>query len=129
MASTIQEFNQAQTPDDRAICDILMAEINRSLPGFKSKIWHAHPVWFDDGNPTLGYNKLTDSFRLLFWSGQSFAETGLSASDKFKAAEVRYANADQVNVRDLRRWLEKSLKIQWDYKNIVKRRGKLVRLV
>ena len=29
---------------------------------------------------------------------------------------------------DLKRWLEKSIEIQWDYKNIVKRKGKLERL-
>jgi hypothetical protein len=30
--------------------------------------------------------------------------------------------------KKLKRWLEKSEQIQWDYKNIVKRKGKLERL-
>ena len=46
----------------------------------------------------------------------------------FKAADARYTAADQVNTRDLRRWLKKALAIQWDYKNIVRRKGRLVRL-
>jgi hypothetical protein len=65
---------------------------------------------------------------LLFWSGQSFDEPGLQAEGSFKAAEARYTSADQINTKDLQRWLKKSQKIQWDYKNIVKRRGVLERV-
>ncbi len=91
-------------------------------------MWHRHPVWFLEGNPIVGYSKLKDSIRLLFWSGQSFNEQGLTAEGSFKAAEARYTAADQVVEEDLARWLGKSIEIQWDYKNIVKRKGKLVRL-
>mgnify|MGYP000925941774 CR=1 FL=1 len=42
---------------------------------------------------------------------------------------ARYTAADQIVASDLTRWLDKSIAIQWDYKNIVKRKGKLVRLV
>jgi hypothetical protein len=45
-----------------------------------------------------------------------------------KAAEARYTEMSQVKVTPLRRWLAKSKKIQWDYQNIVKRKGVLVRL-
>lgn len=67
--------------------------------------------------------------RLLFWSGQSFDEPGLQPEGKFKAAEARYTSVDQINTTDLQRWLEKARNIQWDYKNIVKRKGRLERLV
>ena len=66
--------------------------------------------------------------RLLFWSGQSFDEDGLKNEGSFKAAEARYTDVAQVDVEALRRWLGKARDIQWDYQNIVKRKGKLERL-
>lgn len=113
---------------DRAICTKLSKEILSVLPDAENKVWHGHPVWFLDGNPVVGYHRLKDSMRLLFWSGQSFAEPGLKKEGNFKAAEARFTSADEIKVTHVRRWLRKSRKIQWDYKNIVKRRGKLVRL-
>ena len=95
----------------------------------ESKIWHGHPVWFLDGNPIVGYSPRKDgSINLMFWSGQSFDEPGLKPEGSFKAAEIRYTRPDQINTEDLKHWLEKSVKIQWDYKNIVKRKGVLERL-
>jgi hypothetical protein len=52
----------------------------------------------------------------------------LKNEGSFKAAEARFTNVEQVNVQDLVRWLGKARDIQWDYKNIVKRKGKLERL-
>lgn len=127
-APTIQAYNEAQTPDDQAICAILVREIDAALPDAESKIWHRHPVWFLDGNPIVGYSRLKTSMRLLFWSGQSFDEPGLVPEGTFKAAEARYLSADDIDVAALRRWLEKARSIQWDYKNLVKRKGKLERL-
>ena len=124
----IQAYNDKQTAADKAVCDALASIINQYLPKAENKIWHAHPVWFLDGNPIVGYSKLKDSVRLLFWSGQSFDEPGLAKEGSFKAAEMRYTSADQVNEKDLRRWLKKAADIQWDYKNIVKRKGVLERL-
>ncbi len=66
--------------------------------------------------------------RLLFWSGQSFDESGLANEGSFKAAGKRYKTVDDIDLDDLHRWLAKSAEIQWDYKNIVKRKGKLERL-
>lgn len=120
---TIPEYNKAQEPDDRAICDLLRREIDKALPKAESRIWHGGPVWFLDGNPIVGYHKLKGCVRLLFWSGQSFEEDGLAPEGTFKAAEARYAAASEIRVTHLRRWLAKSKRIQWDYKNIVKRKG------
>ena len=114
--------------EEKEICEKLMNEINHNLPTAESKIWHAHPVWFLDGNPIVGYSKLKGGVRLLFWSGQSFAEKDLKPEGSFKAAEARYTAANQIKVSHLKRWLTKSKKIQWDYKNIVKRKGVLKRI-
>jgi hypothetical protein len=124
----IAAYNRAQASEDEAICDRLREEFDRALPKAESRIWHGSPVWFLDGNPIVGYHKLKDCVRILFWSGQSFDEEGLEPEGTFKAAEARYKEMGQIKVTPLRRWLAKSKKIQWDYKNIVKRRGVLVRL-
>jgi hypothetical protein len=124
----IKAYNNAQTAANKKICNALAEEINLHLPEAENKIWHAHPVWFLEGNPIVGYSKLKDCVRLLFWSGQSFDEDGLNNEGSFKAAEARYTSVDKVNKKDLKRWLKKGRDIQWDYKNIVKRKGKLERL-
>ncbi|SDC65167.1 DUF1801 domain-containing protein [Niabella drilacis] len=128
MNPDITAYNKTQTKTDEAICNLLAQEINIHLPQAENKIWHRHPVWFLDGNPVVGYSKLKDSVRLLFWSGQSFGEPGLLPEGSFKAAEARYIHESEVNKKDLKRWLKKAARIQWDYKNIVKRRGVLERL-
>lgn len=128
MNEDINSYNNAQGDVNKTICELLAQTIQPSLAWTESKIWHGAPVWFIEGNPIVGYSVLKDSVRLLFWSGQSFDEPGLQVEGSFKAAEVRYTGTDQVNIDDLKRWLKKSENIQWDYKNIVKRRGVLERL-
>jgi hypothetical protein len=122
------KYNASLGPQDREICNVLAREIDQALPEAENKIWHAHPVWFLDGNPVVGYSKLKQCVRLLFWSGQSFKEEGLTKEGSFKAAEARYTAADQVNLENLKRWLRKARDIQWDYKNIARRKGRLERL-
>ena len=124
----VQKYNQSKLPEDQLICNVLAKEINLHLAEAENKIWHAHPVWFLEGNPIVGYDKLKDCVRVLFWSGQSFDEENLQKNGSFKASEIRYTNVDQINISDLKRWLEKAREIQWDYKNIVKRKGVLERL-
>lgn len=128
MNADVRKYNQAQKPEDRAICRLLAQQIDEGLPEAESKIWHAHPVWFLDGNPIVGYSKLKDGVWLLFWSGQSFRTKGLQKEGSFRAAEARYAAAAEVDVEKLQRWLAESREIQWDYKNIVRRKGRLERL-
>lgn len=125
---TVQKYNEAQSNGNREICDSLAREIQSSLSKSTSKVWHGAPVWFIEGNPVVGYWVRKDYVQLLFWSGQSFDEPLLSPEGKFKAAEKRYTEASDIDIDVLRVWLEKALSIQWDYKNIVKRRGELVRL-
>ena len=128
MNKDIQAYNDAQLAEEREICNILSREICKHLAEAECKIWHAHPVWFLEGNPVAGYSKLKNCIRLLFWSGQTFDEEALQKEGSFKAAEIRYTSAKQINTTDLKRWLQKARKIQWDYKNIVKRKGVLERL-
>lgn len=128
MNKEILTYNNSQSPEEKEICEVLYAEINKNLPEAENKIWHTHPVWFLDGNPIVGYSKLKNCIRLLFWSGQSFDEPGLKKEGCFKAAEIPYTSANQINQEDLKRWLQKAKEIQWDYKNIVKRKGVLERM-
>lgn len=129
MKSEIQAYHDKQTENDKEICDVLFVEIDKTLTEADNKMWHAHPVWFLDGNPIVGYSKLKDCVRLMFWSGIDFNEEDLKpGTGKFKDASIRYTSLDQINKKDLKRWLEKSREIQWDYKNIVKRKGKLEKL-
>lgn len=124
----IKKFNTSQIPVNRKICDTLFQVIDKNLNATENKIWHAHPVWFIEGNPIVGYSKLKDCIRLMFWSGQSFKTHGLEPGGSFKAAEVRYTDADQIDEKLLKKWLKESETIQWDYKNIIKRKGELERL-
>lgn len=124
----ISTYNDKLSSSDKSICDLLLHTIVDHLAATENKIRHWHPVWFIHGNPIVGYHKLKDSVRLLFWSGQSFDEDGLQSEGSFKAAEVRYTDVNQINSDDLKRCLHKAETIQRDYKNIVKRKGKLERL-
>lgn len=130
MHPDIQAYNDQQTPEDKKICDLLATGIDVGLSKADSKIWHAHPVWFLDENPIVGYSRQKKGIRLMFWSGADFEEENLNvAGAKFKDASVFYNDVAAINTKELKRWLTKSKKIQWDYKNIVKRKGKLERLV
>ncbi len=129
LSEGILNYHATQTPGDQEICTQLAMEICRHLPEAENKIWHSHPVWFLDGNPIVGYSKQKAGIRLMFWSGASFEEEGLPVTGgKFKDASVFFKEASEINITNLERWLLKSKDIQWDYKNIVKRKGVLERL-
>jgi len=130
MKKEIQAYNEQQTKTDKEICYLLAQTIDNELTEAESKIWHSHPVWFLDGNPTVGYSKQKKGIRLMFWSGADFDEENLNVlGEKFKDASVFYNKATDINTDDLTLWLKKSREIQWDYKNLVKRKGKLERLI
>ncbi len=129
MNTSVQNYNRLQSEEDRQICDLLATIITENLSQAESKIWHGHPVWFLDDNPIVGYSKQKKGIRLMFWSGAGFDEPGLNVKGKkFRDASVFYTSKSEVIISDLNRWLEKSRHIQWDYKNIVKRKGRLERL-
>jgi len=125
----ITSYNNSQSENEIGICEKIAFIIDENLEGAESKIWHAHPVWFLEGNPIVGYSKQKKGIRLMFWSGKSFNEEQLNVEgEKFQDASVFYNSVNEINETDILRWLEKSVEIQWDYKNIVKRKGELIRL-
>ncbi len=126
--ASIADYNAARADEDRLICDALRQIIDRHLPDAESRIWHAHPVWFLQGNPVVGYSKLKDCVRLLFWSGQSFKTPGLAVEGTFKAAEKRYTTVTAIDEAELKAWLAEARTVQWDYKNLVRKKGQLDRL-
>ena len=129
MNSDTKAYNLSLSDSDLPIVDLLATEIDKNLSKAENKIWHRHPVWFLEGNPIVGYSKLKAGIRLMFWSGADFNEEDLKpGTGKFKDASITYTAEDQINTKDLKRWLKKAKEIQWDYKNIVKRKGKLVKL-
>lgn len=129
MLSEIEKYNGGLSDAEKFICDKLMQIIATHLRDAECKVWHAHPVWFLDGNPIVGYSKQKKGIRLMFWSGADFEETILNIrGEKFKDASLFYQGVHEINEEDLTRCLQKSIEIQWDYKNIVKRKGKLERL-
>lgn len=53
MNSEIQTYNRKQIAVYTEICDLLATTIDDGLTEAESKIWHARPVWFLDGNPIV----------------------------------------------------------------------------
>lgn len=129
MNKAIKDYNKQQQLTDKEICDRLATKIDSELSSAENKIWHAHPVWFIDGNPIVGYSKQKKGIRLMFWSGADFEEENLNVKGKkFKDASIFYNSYSEIKIKELKRWLQKSIEIQWDYKNIVKRKGRLEKL-
>ena len=129
MNEEIKSYNNQHTSTYIEICSLLALTINNELTEAENKIWHAHPVWFLNGNPIVGYSKQKKGIRLMFWSGADFEEESLNIKgQKFKDASVFFNSVTEVNTNDIIRWLKKSREVQWDYKNIVKRKGKLERI-
>lgn len=130
MNPEIQNYiDQLENESDRAISTELNRLINSNLEYTESKIWHAHPVWFIEGNPIVGFSKQKAGIRLMFWSGADFEDDKLNIrGEKFKDASVFFHDLNEIEEEELIKWLKKSELIQWDYKNLVKRKGKLERL-
>lgn len=129
MEMDISTYHDGLEPGDQRICEALATAIRGELDEAEGKVWHGHPVWFLDGNPIVGYSKQKKGIRLMFWSGRDFEEPGLNVpGGKFRDASVFFTDVADIRTQDLQRWLAKSRDIQWDYKNIVKRKGQLLRL-
>lgn len=125
-AKTVSEYNELQTKNIKDVCDFLKSSIDTYLKKSESKIWHGSPVWFINENPIVSYSvRANGKVSLMFFSGQSFEEIDLKPEGKFKAAEIFYTDVNEIKITDLKRWLRKATEIQWDYKNIVKNKGKL----
>lgn len=126
--SGIDDYTVVQEPGARMVCEALAGLIAAALPGAEGRVWHGGPVWFLAGNPIVGYWVRKSGVQLLFWSGQSFDAPGLRAEGKFKAAEAVYTDVSQIVPAEVQALLARAAVIQWDYKNIVKRKGVLEKL-
>lgn len=127
--ASILEYHRHLSESENEVGLYLGELIQESLPMAEAKVWHGHPVWFLEGNPIVGYHSHPNGMELMFWSGASFEEAGLRTREgKFKDASVLYTKIADIQVSELKRWLLKSQSIQWDYKNLAKRKGKLERL-
>lgn len=125
----MEEYIQQLSSNDQAIAGLIAQIIDGQLPEAESKIWHAHPVWFINGNPIVGYSRQKKGMRLMFWSGADFMEgANIVKGGKFKDASIFYQQVTDIDTTDLVQWLTKARTIQWDYKNLVKRKGVLERL-
>jgi hypothetical protein len=47
---------------------------------------------------------------------------------KFKDASAFFNTVSEIDTGNLQRWLAKAREIQWDYRNIARRKGRLERL-
>lgn len=121
-ADAIAKYNGSLSTADRDIVVALESTIRRRLPGASGKVWHGSPVWFLDGNPVVGYHRLKDGIRVLFWSGQSFPDGGLTANGSFKAADFGVESLDSLDIANFERLLDHARDIQWDYSNLQKLR-------
>ncbi|MEY2746534.1 MAG: hypothetical protein RL112_1576 [Planctomycetota bacterium] len=129
MQPDIERYNEGLEPAHRELCAALGHAIEERLAGAEGRVWHAHPVWFLDGNPTVGYSRQKPGIRLMFWSGADFDEPGLDVlGAKFRDASVFWNTKAEIDEPALRRWLEKARRIQWNYRDLAKRKGRLERL-
>lgn len=129
MNTEIKKYNAAYKGMDKKIANTLAECMDSELQETESKIWHGHPVWFIDENPIVGYSKQKAGWRLMFWSGADFEEKKLDVrGKKFKDASIVYNSPAEIDTKEIKRWIQKAKKIQWDYKNIVKRKGVLEKI-
>lgn len=129
MNSEYAAYRVSLSESHQAIGDVLYSAIASGLTEATFKIWHRHPVWFLNGNPIVGFSSEKKGLRLMFWSGSDFDEPDLNVKGgKFKDASVFFNQVGEVTLHDLVRWIQKARIVQWDYKNIVLRKGVLERI-
>ena len=104
------------------IANQLFETIEANLVSTENKIWHRHPVWFIDGNPIVGFDKLKNGLRLMFWSGASFKEEQLKIlkksnflhiikkSKKYYLIQQKFHNTINKNFSD---YLDKKIYIKY----------------
>lgn len=119
----ILDYEGELTGEFAAIGSALSKMFAKALPKAEGKVWHGHPVWFLDGNPVVGYSLKKSGIEVLFWSGQSFKNTGLVPLGKFMAAKLEVPTQKSLDKKQLAAWLVEAEKIQWDYANLPKKRS------
>ena len=118
---SVSEYNEQIAPEFRSLAEQLTKSFKKQVPQAEAKVWHGHPVWFIEGNPVFGYSLKKTGLEVLFWSGKSFKKAGLKPIGKFQAAGCSIAS--KADVEALNDWLLEAVAIQWDYKNLPKKRA------
>jgi len=124
------KFEDAENYSDKAgefepVCEVLRKVISGIMPKNSGRIYYDMPVWFINDNPVVGYRVSKTHVTLLFWSGRAFKTPGLEPEGSFKAAEIKYSSVADIHNKQLRNWLEESKFTIYDYKDIVKNKGRL----
>ena len=104
----VEKYNAGLEGEHRRIADFLKGECQQALPEATSKVWHSHPVWFFDDLPNVGYQASTHGVKMLFWKGKDFYEPGLMKTGKFNMGVITFKTVAEINVVDLRRYLQLS---------------------
>ena len=110
----IKKYNNTLDAASKKIANELREQIDATLKGAESKIWHGAPVWFIGENPVVGYSKKKAGVSLLFWNGNNFDESKLKNVGSFFAAEMIYTSVDELVEKDIKRWLKLSKEQIWD---------------
>ena len=118
---SVAEYNEQLAPEFRELADQLAKSFKKQVPQAEAKVWHGHPVWFIEGNPVFGYSLKKAGLEVLFWSGKSFKKAGLKPIGKYQAAGISISTKSEVEA--LNDWLQEAEAIQWDYKNLPKKRA------
>ena len=118
---SVAEYSEQLAPEFRELADQLAKSFKKQVPQAEAKVWHGHPVWFIEGNPVFGYSLKKAGLEVLFWSGKSFKKAGLKPIGKYQAAGISISTKSDVEA--LKDWLQEAVSIQWDYKNLPKKRA------
>jgi hypothetical protein len=118
---SVVDYNEQLVPEFKGLAEQLAKLFKKQVPQAEAKVWHGHPVWFIEGNPVFGYSLKKAGLEVLFWSGKSFKKAGLKPIGKFQAAA--FAISSKLDVDALTDWLQEAVTIQWDYKNLPKKRA------
>ena len=122
---TIASYVSAQKPELAAVCRLLRKEIDATLPMAGAMIYHGMPVWFIAGNAVVGFGVTSKKkVNLLFWNGQAFKEPDLEAVGKFRAAQIQFGDAEEIDKKKLKKWLKKAGKDIWDFEGMRKKKVK-----
>jgi hypothetical protein len=121
---SVAAYERAQKPGLAVVCRALRKEIEAALPKATARIYHSIPVWFIGENAVVGFNVTAkNKVNLLFWNGQALDEQDLKAVGKFKAAQIQFQDATEIDRKKLRQWLKKAGKDIWDFTGLRKGRG------
>lgn len=77
------------------------------------------------------YKQICTKLKMVFSQELKNAESKVwhgSPAGSFKAADTHVQHLKELKITELRGWLKQAKRIQWDYKNIVKRGGVLVKV-